>query len=231
MRLDKFLVQTAGLTRSMAQKAVRAGRVSVDGVVHKDPACKLAQASRVSLDGAPLALAGPRYLMLHKPAGYVCATRDDLHPTVLELLPPTLRGGLHIAGRLDLDTTGLVLLTDDGAWSHRVTSPRHRCTKRYRVWLAEPLTEQAVEQLRTGLLLRGETRPTRPAEVERLGERELRLTIEEGRYHQVKRMFGVLGNRVVALHRERIGTLGLDAPPLAEGEFRDLSPAEVAALG
>jgi len=231
MRLDKWLVQGTALSRSQAQRAVRAGRVTVDDRVVRDPATRLAASERVCLDGAPVERAGPRYLMLHKPAGYVCASRDALYPTVLELLPAGLRDGLHIAGRLDRDTTGLVLLTDDGAWSHRVTSPRHRCHKRYRVQLAGPLAVQDIERLQQGLQLRGEPRPTRPAGVERLGERELWLTIEEGRYHQVKRMFGALGNRVETLHRDRIGTLTLDAAELPEGRFRHLTPAEVAALG
>jgi 16S rRNA pseudouridine516 synthase len=231
VRLDKFLVQAAGLSRSMAQKAVRGGRVTVDGEVLKDPAHRLGNRPSVCLDGMLQALVGPRYLMLHKPPGYVCATQDPLHPTVLDLLPAGLRPGLHIAGRLDRDATGLVLLTDDGAWSHRVTSPRHHCAKRYRVRLAEPVTEQDVSRLRAGVQLRGEAKPTRPAQVVLLGEQELLLTIEEGRYHQVKRMFGALGNRVEALHRDRVGVVALDAAELPQGEFRDLSPAEVAALG
>jgi len=231
VRLDKFLVETGGISRSQAQRAIRAGRVSVDGEVLRNPAFKLAPDSAVGLDGEPRQLRGPRYLLLHKPAGYVCATRDDLHPTVLELLPPGERDGLHIVGRLDRDTTGLVLLTDDGAWSHRVASPRHRCDKRYRVGLAEPVSDADVERLRAGLLLRGESQPTRPAEVERLTERELLLTIQEGRYHQVKRMFGALGNRVVSLHRDRVGSVVLDEIAVPQGGFRILSPAEVAALG
>jgi len=231
VRLDKFLVETGGISRSQAQRAIRAGRVSVDGEVLRNPAFKLAPDSAVGLDGEPRQLRGPRYLLLHKPAGYVCATRDDLHPTVLELLPPGERDGLHIVGRLDRDTTGLVLLTDDGAWSHRVASPRHRCDKRYRVGLAEPVSDADVERLRAGLLLRGEAQPTRPAEVERLTERELLLTIQEGRYHQVKRMFGALGNRVVSLHRDRVGSVVLDEIAVPQGGFRILSPAEVAALG
>lgn len=231
MRLDRFLVQAGGMSRSVAQKAIRRGRVEVDGAPCRDPAFKLPADGEVSLDGRRLQLGGPRYLMLHKPAGYVCATRDALHPTVLELLPPQERDGLHIAGRLDRDTSGLVLLTDDGDWSHRVTSPRHRCAKRYRVELAEALSAEDERCLCEGLRLRGEAKPTRPAQVQRLGDRRLWLTIEEGRYHQVKRMFGALGNRVVALHRDRIGALELDESELAPGEFRALTGAEVAALG
>jgi 16S rRNA pseudouridine516 synthase len=231
MRLDKYLVQTTGLSRSAAQKSIRAGRVTVEGRACRDPAHKLRSGESICLDGAELLLRGPRYIMVHKPQGYICATRDDRQPTVLELLPPDQREGLHIAGRLDIDTTGLVLLTDDGAWSHRVTSPRHNCGKRYRVELAEPFSVQDEQRLREGIVLRGDKRPTRPAGVERLGERALLLTIDEGRYHQVKRMFGALGNRVVSLHRDRIGEVELDESVSQPGAFRDLTPAEVAALG
>jgi 16S rRNA pseudouridine516 synthase len=205
--------------------------VQLNGKPCRDPAHKLSNADRVSLDNRPLQLRGPRYLMLYKPQGYVCAARDDRHTTVLELLPAEEREGLHIAGRLDIDTTGLVLLTDDGDWSHRVTSPRHRCLKRYRVTLADPLGAEDLRHLREGVMLRGEQQPTRPAEVVQLDDRSLYLSIEEGRYHQVKRMFGALGNRVVALHRDRIGSVDLEAAGLAPGEFRALSVEDVAALG
>lgn len=225
------MVATGKVSRSQAQRAVRGGRVRVDGQLQRDPATKILPDQSVTLDGERLAVAVPRYLALHKPAGYLSATRDDTHPTVLDLLPLEQRDGLHIAGRLDLDTTGLVLLTDDGDWSHRITSPRHGWDKVYRVTLAEPVAGTALDGLAAGILLKGEHRPTRPAGVERLDARQVRLTLHEGRYHQVKRMFGALGNRVVALHREQVGPVSLYAPSLAEGEFRSLNPAEIAALG
>jgi 16S rRNA pseudouridine516 synthase len=134
-----------------------------------------------------------------------------------------------VAGRLDIDTTGLVLLTDDGDWSHRITSPRHRCSKTYRAVLAEPLDESAVTRFAEGLLLRNEGKKTLPAELELLSPTEARLTLSEGRYHQVKRMFAALGNRVVALHRERIGAVALDAG-LQPGQWRELTAQEIAAL-
>lgn len=231
MRLDKFLVACGAFSRRDAQRAVRRGRVCVDGEPLRDPASKVHPTQQITADGERVALRGPRYLLLHKPPGYVCATRDDRYPTVLELMPQAEREGLHIAGRLDVDTTGLVLLTDDGAWSHRVTSPRHRCDKRYRVTLADPVSDTDVARLRDGILLRGEAQPTRPAGVEVADERTVLLTLQEGRYHQVKRMFGALGNRVIALHRDRVGSVVLDPDMLPQGAFRFLSPAEVAALG
>ncbi|MCK5887318.1 MAG: pseudouridine synthase, partial [Alcanivorax sp.] len=144
-------------------------------------------------------------------------------------LPAELRQDLHPAGRLDRDTTGLVLLTSDGQWSHRLTSPNHHCDKRYRVTCADPVSDADLQALRDGILLRGEDSPTLPARAERLTADQLLLTIREGRYHQVKRMLAARGNKVVALHREQIGEIALDAA-LAPGEFRSLSEEEVQSL-
>jgi 16S rRNA pseudouridine516 synthase len=166
--------------------------------------------------------------MLHKPAGCVCATADREHRTVLDLLGAERASGLHIAGRLDIDATGLVLLTDDGDWSHRLTSPRHSFPKTYRVTLDAPLGAQAAT-LRAGVALRNEPRRCAPAALEPLGDNRWRVTIREGKYHQVKRMFAAVGNHVVALHRERIGRVALD-PRLAPGEFRALTPDEIASF-
>ncbi|HXH03184.1 MAG TPA: 16S rRNA pseudouridine(516) synthase RsuA [Candidatus Competibacteraceae bacterium] len=229
MRLDRFLSDTTGLSRAQARQAIRAGAVTVDGVPARDPARHIADHSRVGYAGRELIRRGPRYYMLHKPAGYVCSTADPDHPTVLALLPPEERAGLHPAGRLDLDATGLVLLSDDGQWSHRITAPRRGCAKTYRVVLAEPLPADAVQRLRQGLLLHGEDQPTRPAELVPESERVARLTVYEGRYHQVKRMFAALGNRVLALHRERIGGIALDSA-LGPGQYRALTADEIASV-
>jgi 16S rRNA pseudouridine516 synthase len=132
-------------------------------------------------------------------------------------------------GRLDIDATGLVLITDDGDWSHRVTSPRHKVPKSYRVTLENPLSEEAAASLRAGVALRNEPRRCAPAELERLADNVWRVTITEGKYHQVKRMFAAVGNRVLALHRERIGNVALD-PELAPGEHRPLTADEIAAF-
>ena len=164
--------------------------------------------------------------MLNKPAGVVCATRDRAHRTVLDLLDEPNKTGLHVAGRLDIDATGLVLITDDGEWSHHITSPRHKQPKTYRVELAEPLTDVARLALEAGVQLNGEPRPCAPAGVEVVAERVLRLTLTEGKYHQVKRMLAAVGNHVTALHRERIGSIVLD-PALPEGGYRQLLPEEV----
>ncbi|MET0071254.1 MAG: 16S rRNA pseudouridine(516) synthase RsuA [Candidatus Thiodiazotropha sp.] len=227
LRLDRYLSNTTDLTRSQARRALRGGRVTVDGETVMQGATQIPTDARVMLDGVPVMPPLPRYFMLNKPLGVVCATRDPSQRTVLDLFDVPRRSRLHIAGRLDIDSSGLVLVTDDGQWSHRITAPSKRCRKCYRVTLAEPLGEQQATRLAAGLLLRGESKPTRPAMIERLSESELRLAITEGRYHQVKRMFAALGNRVLALHRESIGELQLDQT-LEPGAYRPLLPQEIA---
>lgn len=233
MRLDKFLSETTDLTRSLAKKALHREEVSVDGHIVKNPATQVSEKSDVRWLDEPLALVGPRYLMMHKPAGVECTTRPGLYPTVLELIDLPKVERLHPVGRLDVDTTGLVLLTDDGQWSHRVTSPRSRCDKVYLVTLAEPLegeaAQRAMDAFAEGILLDDEEKPTQPAELVLHSPREARLTIREGKYHQVRRMFAAIGNHVEALHRESIGPLHLD-PDLEPGECRMLRPEEIAAF-
>jgi len=229
MRLDRYLHLATGLSRSQARKLVRERRVSVDGDEVKDPAAQVADSARVYVDGASLTPPASRFLMLNKPPGVICSTSDPSHRTVIDLLPPEETEGLHIAGRLDIDATGLVLLSDDGQWIHRVTSPRHKQPKVYRATLAEPLVEDAEKHLVRGIFLKGENKRTLPADLERITPTQMRITVTEGRYHQVKRMFAALGNRVVGLHRERIGTIRLD-PGLAPGEYRRLTDEEIAAF-
>ncbi|QNF14075.1 16S rRNA pseudouridine(516) synthase RsuA [Aeromonas jandaei] len=228
MRLDKFLCDCSDLTRSLAGKLIRQGEVMVDGIVVKQPAFHINEESQIEFDGVVLTLdRRNRYFMLHKPEGYVCSNEDPDHPTVFFLMDEPSMGKLHVVGRLDLDTTGLVLVTDDGQWSHRITSPRHECAKTYHVWLADPVSPDAIALFAEGVLLRSETEKTRPAHLELLGECEARLTIHEGKYHQVKRMFAAIGNKVVGLHREQVGGLALDEE-LAPGEYRELTADEIA---
>lgn len=229
MRLDKYLCHATSLSRSQAQTAIRRGQVKVDGEVMKCPDFKLSAENVVEWREQQVNLSGKRYYMLHKPQGVVCATVDDQHKTVLDLFDVQLRKGLHVAGRLDIDATGLVLLTDDGDWSHRITSPKRDCGKTYRVTLAEPLDATLVERFAEGIELRNEKKKTRPAMLEIIAANEACLTISEGKYHQVKRMFAAVGNRVTALHRERIGALQLD-PVLQPGEWRSLTEQEIEAM-
>lgn len=229
MRLDKYLSQSTGLSRSAVRALLRRGAVSVDGLVEKAPERQVAAGQAIELEGLPVQAPGPRYFMLHKPLDVVCATEDRSHRTVLSLLDEPRVEALHPVGRLDRDATGLVLLTDDGQWSHGITAPRRHKDKMYRVTLAEPLAASAVERFARGMLLQGEDKPTLPARLELVSPTEARVTLQEGRYHQVKRMFAALGNRVLSLHREAIGPLVLD-PALAPGEYRALTPDEVEAL-
>lgn len=230
MRLDRFLCHATGLTRTQAQRVIRAGEVRVNGGVVIDPGQHVADDARVEINQQPVEQPKPRYYMLHKPAGVVSATRDREHTTVIDLLDVPHPERLHVAGRLDADATGLVLVSDDGEWSHHIMSPRHDCPKTYRLTLAEPLVAKAREHLERGVFLKNEKQRCRPAVLERLSDTEWRMTITEGKYHQVKRMIAAAGNHVVKLHRERIGKLALD-PDLEPGEARELTPGEVAVAG
>ncbi|MEB5923920.1 16S rRNA pseudouridine(516) synthase RsuA [Franconibacter daqui] len=231
MRLDKFIAQQLGVSRAIAGREIRASRVTVDGDIIKDSAFKLSPGHDVEYDGNALTQqTGPRYFMLNKPQGYVCSTDDPDHPTVLYFLDVPVAHKLHAAGRLDIDTTGLVLMTDDGQWSHRITSPRHHCEKTYLVTLESPVADDTAERFAQGIQLHNEKDLTKPAQLEVITPTEVRLTISEGRYHQVKRMFAAVGNHVVALHRERIGAIALD-PALEPGEYRPLTEEEIASVG
>ncbi len=229
MRLDKFLSQNSDSSRSLIQQAIKAGRVSVNGIIAKKGDQKLLGDETIMLDEKLVEAFKTRYLMLHKPAGYVCANSDSEHPVVVDLIKLPRWQELQIVGRLDIDTTGLVLLTDDGQWNHRITSPRHECDKIYRVTTANPISNATAELFATGVQLHGEKSPTRPAKLELISSHEARLQIHEGKYHQVKRMFAAAGNHVVALHRESIGRIQLD-PALAPGEYRALTAAEIESM-
>lgn len=226
MRLDKFITHTTDLTRRTAQYAMREGRIQVDGNTKVKAAQKINPQTIVCLDGQVLQLSNPVYLMLNKPLGVVCTNSDATHPSVLDLLEGQPIESLQIAGRLDVDTTGLVLITDDGQWNHRITSPKRSTGKRYRVSTADPINTTAIETFAKGILLRGETRETKPATLEILDTHLALLTITEGKYHQVKRMFAATGNKVTELHREAVGNIELDAI-LAPGEYRALTTDEI----
>lgn len=227
MRLDFFIAHATGLSRREVKALVSSGAISIAGEQRVRASLHLAEGQQVFCNGELLQLPGHRYVMLNKPVDVVSSTSDRDGTSVLQLLPAEWRRDLHIVGRLDADTTGLLLLSSDGQWSHRITSPRAACNKVYFVTTARPLTEQMIGQLREGVMLRGDERPTLPATVEAVDACHLRLTISEGRYHQVKRMLAAVGNHVVALHREQIGALRLDES-LAAGEYRSLLPDEIA---
>ncbi|BET97715.1 16S rRNA pseudouridine(516) synthase RsuA [Xenorhabdus taiwanensis] len=227
MRLDKFLSQQLGISRNDVGRELRAGLVTVDDEIIKTGAYKLKSDQQVAYDGTILQqFSGSRYFMLNKPQGYVCSTDDPSNPTILYFIDEPVAHKLHSAGRLDIDTTGLVLLTDDGQWSHRITSPKHHCEKTYLVRLEYPVSEDTGQKFLAGVQLNGEKTLTKPAQMEIIEPQLVRLTISEGRYHQVKRMFAAVENHVVALHRERIGEIYLD-PALGAGEYRALTDNEI----
>lgn len=230
MRLDKYLCESTELSRANAKKCLHRGEVTCNGVVVTNSAFKVPAGCDVRLLGEPVMVRGLRYIMLNKPQDTLCSNVDEVYPSVLSLLGGVPKAyALHIAGRLDADTTGLVLITDDGQWSHRLTSPVTACAKLYRVQLADPLTvpsEELVAQFAHGIALKGEAALTRPAILEILSPTEVLLTITEGKYHQVKRMCAAIGNKVVGLHREQVGRIALD-PGLGAGQWRYLTADEI----
>ncbi len=227
MRLDRFLIRRGVHSGKEVARLLADGRVRVDGEIQTCGLIEICRFTYIALDDEVLQAHEAVYLMLHKPAGYLSATSDPLHPTVISLIDHPLRDELHLAGRLDRASTGLVLLTNDGRWSKKVTEPKEEITKVYRVKTREAISPETATHFATGIYFAYENLTTRPAVLEILSEREALLAIHEGRYHQVKRMFYAVGNQVLALHRERIGPLVLDES-LPAGKFRHLSPEEVA---
>ena len=227
MKLSRILSNQNGVSRQQANHTVATGQVRVDGRICTEAARDVSRFQSVSVDGRVLQQAVPgHYLMLHKPAGYLSATRDRVHPTVMELLPPQLAGEMHIAGRLDRATTGLLILTNDGQWSRRLTEPGTGVPKVYRVITLRPISADTAARFAEGIWFPREGLTTSPAQLEPLGTHSCRLTIYEGRYHQVKRMFHAVGNQVASLHRERIGTIALP-DDLPAGASRPLTGTQV----
>ena len=227
VRLDKYITDTGVCSRSAARERIRGGAVCVDGTAVRDPARKIdPEAARVTMDGETLGREEHLYIMLHKPAGVLTASRDARRPTVLDAMPePWKRRGLFPVGRLDRDTTGLLLLTDDGAFAHRVISPRSGVSKLYQAEVDGTPTAADVEAFAAGIELKDGTKCL-PARLEILGGGRVRVEICEGKYHQVKRMLASRQLPVRTLHREKIGGLELD-PELGPGGFRMLTREEL----
>ncbi|ESP95214.1 MULTISPECIES: 16S rRNA pseudouridine(516) synthase RsuA [Pseudoalteromonas] len=225
-RIDKFVSHINELPRSKVKILIKKGEVSINGIVTKKSDVQITREDSVEVSGKPLKYLGKRYFMLNKPQGYVCANSDELHPTVFDLLDEPNLKDFHVAGRLDIDTTGLVLITNDGEWSHQITSPKKQKYKTYLVETKEIITEEALEQLRQGVALHNEKQLTRPAQAQAVDKYALRLSICEGKYHQVKRMLAAVSNHVVELHREKISDIELDHE-LSAGEYRPLTEHEI----
>jgi 16S rRNA pseudouridine516 synthase len=228
MRLDRFLSNLPQYNRQTARQLLVSGHVQVDGVVVCEGLYNVSQFSRIEVDNQLLQAGKPaRYFMLHKPPGVVSATEHDEHRTVLDLLDEPEKADLHLAGRLDLNTSGLLLLTNDGQWSRRLTEPRSRLGKVYRVTTEQPISAEYSEVFAQGVYFAYEGLTTLPVELVILDSHSALLTLHEGRYHQVKRMFGHFQNKVIDLHRLSMGAIELD-PQLAPGQYRALNAAEIA---
>jgi len=240
MRLDDLLFSQGFGTRRVCAGLIARGLVSVGGQPCTDPGAFMDIADpgfAFAVQGVTWPYRERAYLMLHKPAGTECSHRPGAWPSIYTLLPAPLRQrpapgkvqGVQAVGRLDQDTTGLLLLSDDGAFIHRMNSPRRHVPKVYEVTTKHPLDERQLERLRAGVVLDDDPRPVRAAAAEPVSEHHLRLTLTEGKYHQVKRMVAAVGNRVDALHRSRIGALDLPGD-LAPGQWRWLDEGDLALL-
>ena len=226
MRLDRFVQINTAYSRQKVRLLLAQGQVRVAGKVVRDAEVWVDSFVRIELQEQLLQDTNAVYLMLNKPAGIVSATEHPEHQTVIDLLPEHLRAGVHYAGRLDLKTTGLMLLTNDGLWSRRVTQPETETAKVYLVTTKDKISSEVAEVFHRGIYFKYEDITTRPAELELISDYQCRLTLHEGRYHQVKRMFGYFDNEVTALHRESIGAIQLDSD-LDPGEYRTLSTDEI----
>jgi len=226
MRLDKFLAHASGASRKDVKAWIKAQRVTVNGATVRDAGMQLDANAAVCLDNELQNVLGLQYIMMNKPAGTVSTAKHADSRSVLSLLPHELQRDLHVVGRLDLDTTGLLLLSNDGQWSHRITAPASHCLKVYRVHLSDPFTASMREQLNAGVQLHDESMLLQARALVQHSDCVVDLTIGEGRYHQVKRMFAAVGNHVDALQRLQIGQLILD-PSLEAGQWRELTAQEM----
>jgi 16S rRNA pseudouridine516 synthase len=225
LRLADILFSQGFGTRRACHALIAGGAVAVGGQLVVDPQAEfVTDGLDFSVDGRMWSFHAPAIVLLHKPAGYECSMKPRHHPSVLSLLPAPLRvRGVQPVGRLDADTTGALLLTDDGSLLHRLTSPKHHVPKVYEVTVKHPIDEGQLTRLLAGVVLDDDPKPVRAAAAQATGERTLRLTLTEGKYHQVKRMLAAVGNRVDALHRSAFGPVTLDG--LAPCEWRWLERA------
>ncbi|MGF1807351.1 pseudouridine synthase [Aliivibrio sifiae] len=224
MRLDKFICKSTQLTKPEAIAMIEEGKVNINRDVVTAVSAQVHENNQVTLNGILLTLRPFRYLIMNKPANTICSNIDEAYPSLFNYITEGNNAELHVAGRLDADTTGLVLITDNGSWSYNIITPSKKCEKVYRVGLRKPITEDATEKFAIGLQLQGESQLTRPAKLEIITSKEVLLTITEGKFHQVKRMFSAIGNKVISLHREKIGEITLD---VEEGEWRYLTSDEI----
>lgn len=213
-RLDRYISEKCQINRKDVRLILAQKRVMVDGLIATDIAQPINKFSIISLDNNPLQQHKALYIMLHKPVGVVCATTDKKHKTVIDLLGSSLtendKASLHIVGRLDLNTSGLVLLTNDSRWSEQLTSPKSKVPKHYLVTLQNPLNNEYIQAFSKGMYFAFENITTKPVALKIISQYHAEVVLTEGRYHQVKRMFGRFNNPVIALHRTSIGHYVLD---------------------
>lgn len=234
MRLDKYLAQAGMGTRSEVKKYIRSGRVEIDGETAKRPEEQVDKENRVVLDGKPVYYEKFEYYMLHKPAGVVSATTDDRYTTVVELITEPHARDIFPVGRLDKDTEGLLILTNDGALAHELLSPRKHVSKTYFVRVEGKVTKEDKELFAQGMDI-GDEKPVKPARLfdekffPEMGQTEVKIQITEGRYHQIKRMFAKIHKPVCYLKRLSMGNLCLDET-LEKGAFRKLTQQEISLL-
>ncbi len=227
-RLDRFLSNHLCINRRDVRLLLAQGRVKLDHRQADDIQQLVDQYTHVQVDGRILQAETASYIMLHKPPGVVSATKDSVHRTLIDLLPAGHPENLHIAGRLDFNSTGLALLTNDGRWSRGLSSPDANIEKRYRVRVDKPVSQQLVTAFSEGLYFAYEKLTTRPAQLFIIDNHHVDVILKEGRYHQVKRMFGRFQIEVLSLHRLSVGKLKLDEN-LLEGDSRSLTDQEVSA--
>ena len=240
MRLDKFIANNSEYSRKDVKKMARSNLVMVNEIACKDLSLLVQEADKVTVDGVWIEPIPSLYFMLNKPKDTVCANTDYENPTVIDVLAdaafemgcswivnkPSIVDELQIVGRLDKDTTGLLFLTNDGQWNHRVVSPNAQCEKTYVANLTDEISQEAIDKLEQGVFLKDDHKRTLPARVTLISNHCIELTISEGRYHQVKRMIAAVGNHVNGLHRSIIGSVALDTN-LEPGNFRELTPQEI----
>ena len=227
-RLDKVISHMSGASRREVKEMVRQGRVTVGGTTMTNAETKVDTAAEICLDGKVLGVEEKTYLMLHKPGGILTATEDKRQKTVLDLLPPEYRNrGLSPVGRLDIDTEGLLFLTNDGELNHRLTSPKYQIDKVYEAVVEGVLTPEDQSAFAEGIVLKDFT--CLPAKLEILAENRCRVTVQEGKFHQVKRMLGSLGKPVIYLKRLSVGSISLPVD-LTKGNYRPLTKKEIETL-
>ncbi|AKH69416.1 pseudouridine synthase family protein [Spongiibacter sp. IMCC21906] len=224
-RLDRFISKYSAFSLSDTRLLIAQKRIFLDGQAADSIQQKVTEFTHVVLDKVCLQDNNPVYIMLNKPPGVVSATKDRKHTTVLDLIEHPQKNELHIVGRLDFNTTGLLLLSNDGAWSRKVSLPETKLAKVYEVTLSKPLSDKYISVFNEGIYFDYEGIRTQPAKLDILSEYTARLTLVEGKYHQVKRMFGFFQNEVLALHRVSVGLISLGG--LEVGESRPLTDSEL----